>query len=404
MVCPVTREQKLLGWTFHDCFTADIPASLWRAEAMDIGRLGYSSAELQSILATPLEPGTRMSMVLPNTGAYAPLAYAPQAVAAWLGSRLGLSVGWLLYFMRFAGLVFVVLCVGLSLRLLPEKRLLVFLLGMMPMFLFQASSSADAVVNGVCVLGAAWLLSLRRESAQLTLMNCALLILLAVCLGLLKQVYGVLLLLYFFIPCERLGSRRRFWGFGIFLLAVSLGASMLWLHYEVAAQGARLSYMTGTDMAAQLAGIKAAPGAYLGIFLQSVQLHLREWWISFIGQLGWLNVALPGWFLTGYSLLLLVGAVAGSLGLRLWQRVVLLAVFCVAAAATITSLYLTWTTVGASIIDGVQGRYFIPVTVPLLAAFSWRRSLSYERLLAFVTALVSGGVSVQALYVFYYLR
>ena len=70
---------------------------------------------------------------------------------------------------------------------------------MMPMFLFQASSSADAVVNGVCVLGAAWLLSLRRESAQLTLMNCALLILLAVCLGLLKQVYGVLLLLYFFL-------------------------------------------------------------------------------------------------------------------------------------------------------------------------------------------------------------
>lgn len=403
-VSPVVSEQRLLDWTFYDCFTADIPASLWRAEAVDIGRLGYSGAELQSILATPLEPEKRMSMVLPNTGGYAPLAYAPQAAAAWLGSRMGLSVGWLLYFMRFAGLAFVVSCVGLSLRLLPEKRLLVFLLGMMPMFLFQASSSADAVVNGVCVLGAAWLLSLRRESVQLTRTSCALLILLAVCLGLLKQVYGALLLLYFLLPVQRMRNRQRFWGFGVFLLAVSLGASTLWLQYGVAAHGARLSYMTGTDMAAQLAGIKAAPGAYLGIFLQSVQMHAREWWISFIGQLGWLNVALPGWFLTGYSLLIFMGAVWGALGLRFWQRLVLLLVFCVAAAATITSLYLTWTVVGAPIIDGVQGRYFIAAVLPLLAIPACRPALRYEGLIASAAGLISGVVSVQALYMFYYLR
>ena len=402
-ISPVVKEATLMEWTFHDCFVTDIPESLWSDGQLFSLKDGYSWEKLCADWSMPLQREDTMQMVLPNTGAYAPLAYVPQAVAAFVGRWLALPVGAMLSLMRFAGLLWVIGCGWLALRLLPEKRLLIFALSFMPMFLFQsASASADATVFGVCWLGTAYLLSLRRSQQRLRRGELVFLLLLAVSLGLLKQVYGVLLLLYFFVPWQRLGSRRCFWGYGLLLLVVALLTSAAWLKLGVLAQGGRLAYMPGRDATAQLAFMKADIKNFVGVFCSSVIIHCREWYTSFIGQLAWLNVALPNWFLAVYGVFLLVAGISGRLGLRFWERLVMVAAFGVAAVACIVSQYLNWTPVGASGIDGVQGRYFIPVAMLLLVAFSSVRCLRYEYLLAVGMAVLSALVSLRALFGFFY--
>lgn len=402
-ISPVAKEATLMEWTFHDCFVTDIPVALWSDGQLFSLKDGYSWEKLCADWSMPLQREDTMQMVLPNTGAYAPLAYAPQAVAAFVGRWLALSVGATLSLMRLSGLLWVIGCGWLALRLLPEKRLLIFALSFMPMFLFQAASaSADATVFGVCLLGTSYLLSLRRSQERLRRRELVFLLLLAVSLGLLKQVYGVLLLLYFFLPWQRLGSRRRFWGWGLLLLVVALLTSAAWLEIGVAAQGARLAYMPERDAVAQLLFMRADPGHFLGIFCSSVVSHCWEWYASFIGQLGGLNVALPSWFIVVYGLLLLVAGISGRIGLRLRERLVMLASFVLASVGCIVSQYLNWTIVGAAAIEGVQGRYFIPVAMLLFGAFSVGRRLCYEHLLAVGMAILSAMVSLRALFSVFY--
>ena len=406
MLCPVVPEARLLSWTFPHSFEADIPASLWDEGFMNIPANGYSREAFSRFVQKPLSVDKRIEIAIPNTGGYAPIVYAPQAVAAALGRMLGASAGEIVYLMRFGGLAFVTFCGWAALRLLPEKRLLILLLLMMPMFLFQAASaSADAVVFGVCMLVTAYLVSLRSARGVFGWQILAGLLVFAILLGLLKQVYGVLLLLYFFLPVQRMGSHARFWGFGAVLLLAALATSALWLQTAVVGPGSSTSYMPGTDAAAQLQAVKADPCQFVRIFAVSCWQYGTSWLITLIGgQLGWLNVALPRWFLYLYGLMLVFAGFCGRLCWSLRQRGIAVGIFFVAAVVCIVSQYMNWTQVGAGIIEGVQGRYFIPVLFPLLAALSCCERFRYEGLLAFGVAAISGIVSLYAIYGFYYLR
>jgi len=99
--------------------------------------------------------------------------------------------------------------------------------------------------------------------------------------------------------------------------------------------------------------------------------HYAEYWDRYlaqiVGQLGWLAVNLPKPLIVGYALV--IAAVwwletRVVLEPRRWLFVASL-VAAVAAAASLTQ-YLIWTGVGADFIDGVQGRYLVPL-VPLAA-------------------------------------
>ena len=102
-----------------------------------------------------------------------------------------------------------------------------------------------------------------------------------------------------------------------------------------------------------------------------VQVFMQNPWIwrQMIGVLGWLSIEMPGWV---YSMWTGVLALA-ALGLLVEcgpgpapALAGLLAIVLSAWAITLVQ-YLGWSQVGATSIDGVQGRYFLPL-LPFLAA------------------------------------
>ncbi len=48
------------------------------------------------------------------------------------------------------------------------------------------------------------------------------------------------------------------------------------------------------------------------------------------------------------------------------KKILLIFILCSIIILVLTALYLTWTIVGAKIIEGVQGRYFIPCFIIVL--------------------------------------
>lgn len=401
MLSPV--EKHVLYGIERNAFMVDMPGSLAVRDFFDIWHKKYSQEDVTGFLAVPLRPEVTFRMDIPNTGAYAPVAYAPQALAAFAARSLGASAGAMFYAMRLDALLFTVFCFWLSMRLLPEKQLFLFLFGMMPMVLTQGiSESADAVVNGVCVLMTAWLLSLRREPSTLSWQKLLLLLTGAVLLGLLKQIYAAILLLYFLLPVEKLGGRKCFWLFGLLLLAAALGASAVWLRLAVITPGAELNFFPGSDTVLQLKWVLAQPMQYLHVMGRTIGAQAGDWYEYFIGKLGWLVIKLPWEFITGYGICLLLAGLFGDLHLSIRQRLYLLVVFMIIAAAVITSQYLNWTVVGADLIEGVQGRYFIPAALMVFSALSVFQRLRQECLIAVLAGTASGFFVLWAVYMFFY--
>jgi uncharacterized membrane protein len=97
---------------------------------------------------------------------------------------------------------------------------------------------------------------------------------------------------------------------------------------------------------------------------------------SLIGVLGWLDTWLPRWIYMTYLPILVAVALFDSACkskvLHLWEKAYLLAICCVCFCLITMAQYLSWTKPGAPVVEGVQGRYFIPLVMPALLILSNR--------------------------------
>jgi uncharacterized membrane protein len=85
-------------------------------------------------------------------------------------------------------------------------------------------------------------------------------------------------------------------------------------------------------------------------------------------------------------------AVASGVAAHPEQRFVVLLVVAATVLLIEISLYLLWTPVGAAAIEGVQGRYFLPVAAAAVWLMPWRRlAAAFDpRMVGALAALVAG--------------
>jgi uncharacterized membrane protein len=123
---------------------------------------------------------------------------------------------------------------------------------------------------------------------------------------------------------------------------------------------------------------------------------------SFVGYLGWLDVVLPSWLVVAYLFVALISSILygvprGLLNAR--QRVLLLVVAVATWSMVLGYQYLTWTKVGAPVVDGGVGRYLIPIApVAFLAMAGGRRGPSGEPIKLRLAALLSLVLTMALLY------
>jgi uncharacterized membrane protein len=347
--------------------------------------------DLLALIEMPLAPERRSFVGLPNTARYVPLLYLPQAAAIGVGRILGLAPILLTYAGR-AGNLATWLCLGyLALKVAPIIRWPMLLLLLMPMSLFEAASlSADAMTNAVSFLLIACCLRIAvGETDAISNREWALLTLLCVMTALSKQVYLPLAALVLWIPARKFGGRRR----QIACLAVAGTVTALaWGAWTLLVANMRVEFFPYTSVPDQLAFVRHHPGQFLRIVFATLSSHPSNQLRSFVGILGWLDTPLPNRFIESYCFMLALTVLAtGRAEVRVSARQRLLATTLAAACvlALLIVLYAYWTRVGDPVIEGIQGRYFIPLS-PLACVVLYNRSCAIEsRLWGPIVALYS---------------
>jgi len=307
---------------------------------------------------------------LVTKSAYSPALLLPQGITMWLlGRHADLPALPVFYACRFAGLLGYLLLVWLAIRLLPFGKWILLVLAVSPIALFQATTiTADTISNGIGFLFIAGGLRL-AESKEFGWRECGNLILLIFLLFLAKvNLVPLALLPFLLIPPSRFPKR----GMYVFLIAMTGLLFMI----EVAAW----NVIAARGYEFQLSN-EAMPGAQLLYILRHPFLFLQTLFQDLIKN-GWAYV--HGW-INGYGYYFwtppLVVSILFLLSLIsvLWidsrfaqmdrkYRLAFVLVFLAGYLATILSLYISFTPVGSDQILGVQGRYFLPLVLPLLLA------------------------------------
>jgi uncharacterized membrane protein len=335
---------------------------------------------------------------LPNTAVYFPLLYAPQALALALGERSGLSVRNSYYLARLFATATTLALLMWALLIYPAPPAAIALFTL-PMCLFQLSSaSLDAVTFATTVVAAS--LFLRGYSQELSFSRL-LQLALATCLLLLatsRIIYIALSPLLLVLYRVRRSPIYIISFFAVFALSLAWTAFAL---STVHGQGAIAQETSAADI---VRFYVVHPGAFLGVIFRTLTKGsvLRGYWQMFVGVLGWLDTPIGVIAYVVFAIeLTAIFVVSISIGSLRSLNTGHLALACTTGAATLLLFLVAlsaWTIHPATVIEGVQGRYFYPIAILFVYSF-WSNTssrtgitLSFAILIVMVVSSAEFGV------------
>lgn len=351
-------------------------------------------------LVTSPSSNQELVFIKGGAGGYNFVPYVPSIIAIWTGRVLGLPFLWHLYIARLFSVAACSLIAAYAVRSAGRFQWPIALLGLMPMVLTQIGGvSADGITTALSLLLFSLVArSLHQEempSLRAQLGALALVVLLALC----KPIY---LLCGLALPLMGINSGasglKKGLGLGIAALAAATAGSLAWAYINrdvhsiyTFAPGDQVNWIVNNPMNAFQVVLRSLFYRGDSWFVQMVAM--RDVFVSFAGLVGYSVVVIYSGLLYFVSR----GALAGSVRERSQRNLataLLLTTFLATASAACLAMYLTYTKTGATLVRGVQGRYFHPVLPALLLALSLRgrntlgRWLTGPRATALLTTVV----------------
>ncbi|HEX7193215.1 MAG TPA: DUF2142 domain-containing protein [Thermoanaerobaculia bacterium] len=305
---------------------------------------------------------------------FSPLPFLPQALGCAIGDALHLRPLFSFYLARLLNLVCALALVYLAARIAAPWLVITPALLPMSLFLF-GSFSPDALTIAMTFL-----------ATSLALAGSPWVIAAAAALALCKPAYLLVPLLVF-------AARRRTGWIALAVIVAGAFVSTLFIKTSWA------PFRPGVDERGQISFTMHHPLLAGRTLAADLLRHGADRVEQLAGRLGLLNVPIPKFAIVTSVLLLLGVAIFAGVRVSPPQRLAALALALGSIAVVELSQYISWTPVGASEVQGVQGRYFIPIVPLFLIAIS--RPNERARWPAFAVPAVMAIVNAAALWAVY---
>ena len=317
-----------------------------------------------NLLTRPAETED-ITVTFDNAGRIVPdIVYLPMAIGITLGRLLGLSTLLTYYIGRILNLIVFIVITSIAIRIAPYGKNLMAMIMLLPISLQQASSASyDSIINAVILLYIAFILMLyKKESVKAK--DYILLTILSVFIVMCKGgVYAPICIMLAALPFGiKLNKKSK-----IVILAAVLSALLAVLIYagypifkallfEGTARDEGEIY-TVADMMSNPSGV------------------INMWWNTLVrrggsllagllgGRLAWLDIKANWIFLMimGIGLVLMTNIEGEVLTVSTKERIFIFASHIIAIILIFLSMIVGFTKTDSEVIQGLQGRYFIPL-------------------------------------------
>lgn len=305
--------------------------------------------------------GSRYNANFQNTAQYGPFLYLPQALGIVLGRAAGLTIAQSLLAARLInGLVSCVVG-AFAIAICQRGRALTFATLLLPMTLSQfGSASQDALIISLSLLAISVVSRATSEPriATTTAFFLVACVVVATTMARPSQIALALMLPVLITRDDDDRTTKMLLTIGV---ALVIGGWMFVLAHLMPPIPSNLSFSV------QFNHLLIHPLRLPEVMVNSFVANGGWLLATMIGYLGWTDTAMPSWYYKAASAGLILAFVApGNEGFRPWPTLFASATFFGIATATCFALYLSWTSVDQATINGLQGRYILPI-LPLLA-------------------------------------
>ena len=409
-------RQKVAGWGADD-LPKSVTAFLSYVRFIGRSDLKVTEADLGAN-RVPLDPADREVHVFGAVGAYPFVPYLPQAIGIAVARWGHLDALTAFYAGRLANLAASVSLIWLAVRIVPAFKLTFGVLALLPMAVQQiASHSPDSITIALTFLLTALLLRMAIGDDPVKPAWVVAAWILTVVLAFSKPPYALVAVFYLAVPAERLGSRLRYLVVGgalAVLLVASMAASARFTkEYSpdtMEVDGWLVPGRFTRSLSGQVEAIKADPQRLVEACVATTIDHGARW-IEMLSRLGWGEAAINPLAAQVYLWFVVVAVVLDQasgpvLSVRLKWAAALAA--SLGFGMVLTSAYIGFSAVGGRVIEGIQGRYLLPL-LPMAALTLSLRGIRVQadpRLLRLVILMGSTamlGLAVAVLVRRYYL-
>lgn len=325
---------------------------------------------LEDLKALPLDEGSEMFYDNPlyrNN----PLPYIPFAIGIRIAMLVNPNPIHLLWGARIAGLVFFLAAVVFAIRLAPAHKYVLLILALSPMTLFQAASvTYDVMHLALTFLIVAFAFALAVREKRIGTAEIIAYLLATMAYNSIKPGYFLIPFLVFMVPAKKIGSPQKILVLLLCLCVASILPTLAWNGYLSSLhlpppKPLINDFLYGTS--AQASAILANPVIFARNLFLNFLIQGKEWIIGTLGRLGYSYTHLNHAVLFAHGLVLIaVSVVDSSPSARFtkYQKAIA-AVIAIGVVGIISTGFFFGSPVGARLIFGLQGRYFIPV-IPLV--------------------------------------
>lgn len=312
------------------------------------------------------------------------LAYFPQIIGISIARILGMNAVQLLVLGRLMALIFYCVCMYFAIKLIPFAKMIPFSVGLLPITIQQVVSyNYDSVLFATAFLVISYMLYLAYTKEKVEKKDVILLLVLAVLMSPIKMIYSLLFGMGLLIPYQKFGNGKNKIISAALIVCVAITAI-------IAVQTSTLVGMADSSAARvtfsgeplyTLNYVIHDPVATFGVFFRTFERMTDFYFKSGIALMGWLEIGVPTIYLVGFSVVLLLSTVKvtnekeeiSSVGKLLLGAIVVLV-----SLAVYLSLLLAWTKLSANMVDGIQGRYFLPI-LPLILLLCRNKVLTVSK-------------------------
>lgn len=299
-------------------------------------------------------------------------AHLPQALGITVARLFGFSYSGLLILGRMFALIFYAVMTYYAIKIIPVGKNMLFAVSSLPMLLHEvASFSYDCNILALAFLLTSYLLYLIYEKERLELKDYVIVAVLSVLLAPCKMVYFPIILLALAIPGKKINNRLRTLFIKVvipFAAAIAAVAGNIMTVTNVSGENNIIAWANeeGYTISYVLSHIPHTIQMYLNTLYEKMEFYLD----SMVGGcLGWFEVDIPG-DLTMISVIILVISIfeCEKYNFRKLHRILYFVIFAGISAMIMATMLLGWTPISYQVIEGVQGRYILPVLPLLLLA------------------------------------
>lgn len=306
-----------------------------------------------------------------NTSLYSFIVYSPQVVGIIIGKLLHLPIVIIAYLARLFNFLTYILLLYYSIKILPFLKEYALFIAMLPISIQEGVSLApDALAISLSCFFISYILKIKFSDQDIIrIKDLIILSVSSIICCLCKIVYFPLIIFIFILPVNKFKSKKDKYIKLSILLIVCLLINGLWTVYAT-------RYLAetnpGVNSPEQIKYVLTNPFKYIIILLKTIKSKMFEYAFELCGRrLSLLNVNVGRLYPSLTFLILVYLTIKNRIKeINITKNIKYLSLLIITLVTGLifTSLYIQWNPLKSKIIEGAQGRYFIPILilVPLL--------------------------------------